>query len=57
MPENPKKEPETDACEEPEPAVEDQQKRGYYYDDSHGYQTFDPNEDDEPEIEDREKAP
>lgn len=24
------------------PSVEDQVERGYYYDDSHGYQTFDP---------------
>lgn len=32
---------------------EDQKDRGYYYDDSHGYEEFDPEEDnDDAEIED-----
>ncbi len=26
---------------------EDQQKRGYYYDDAHGYETYEPENDDE----------
>ena len=26
--------------------ADDQQKRGYYYDDAHGYETFDPDDDD-----------
>lgn len=30
---------------------EDQKEREYYYDDSHGYETFDPSEE-EPECED-----
>ncbi len=34
---------------------EDQQERGYYYDDSHGYETYDPDEDEEGSEE--EKAP
>ena len=31
----------------------DQRERGYYYDDSHGYEPFDPEkeDDDEPEVE------
>jgi hypothetical protein len=27
--------------------AEDQKKRGYYYDDSYGYEIYDPNEDEE----------
>ena len=26
---------------------EDQKERGYYYDDAHGYETYDPDEEDE----------
>ncbi len=36
----PQKEPEVPRPASP--SVEDQIERGYYYDDSHGYQTFDP---------------
>ena len=27
--------------------VHDQEERGYYYDDAHGYETYDPDEDEE----------
>jgi hypothetical protein len=29
--------------------ADDQKERGYYYDDAHGYEQFDPESDDEPE--------
>ena len=35
---------------------EDQNERGYYYDDAHGYEAFDPEVDDE-EVEDDESEP
>lgn len=45
MPSEPKDKPETfdadDKC------ADDQKKRGYYYDDAHGYETYEPGEDDE----------
>lgn len=31
--------------------AEDQEKRGYYYDDSHGYEDYDPEDEDEKEEE------
>jgi hypothetical protein len=53
MPRTPKEKPKTD---EPEPKdstwAEDQKDRGYYYDDAHGYETFDPEKDDESDEED-----
>lgn len=30
-----------------EPSVEDQNSRGYYYDDAHGYEVYDPKDDDD----------
>ncbi|MEQ1607294.1 MAG: hypothetical protein ABL999_20730 [Pyrinomonadaceae bacterium] len=52
MPKTPKEKP---LCDPPEPSElkkedsweEDQEKRGYYYDDAHGYETYDPSEDDD----------
>jgi hypothetical protein len=35
---------------------EDQQERGYYYDDSHGYETYDPDEDEVGSEEDEESS-
>lgn len=32
-------------CEEASSWAEDQKEREYYYDDSHGYEVFDPSED------------
>ena len=53
MPETPKKKPDP---EEPGPEegecgtwAEDQKKHDYYYDDSHGYEVFDPEAEDEEE--------
>jgi len=42
-------------CDEPEQDEDstwekDQKERGYYYDDAHGYETFDPEEDDAEET-------
>jgi hypothetical protein len=42
MPETPKKKP--DKPNEPDWA-DDQRERGYYYDDAHGYETYDPETD------------
>jgi hypothetical protein len=42
--------PDEHAGKKPKPTEnweEDQQERGYYYDDSHGYETYDPAEDEE----------
>lgn len=35
---------------------EDQKKRGYYYDDAHGYQTYDAEDDDDP-VDEIKKTP
>lgn len=34
----------------------DQERRGYYYDDAHGYRIFRPGEDDEPEPDDMDEC-
>ena len=54
MPEAPKEKPECDPVEPPESETEDsweadQQKHDYYYDDSHGYETYEPDRADEDE--------
>ncbi|NNE64992.1 MAG: hypothetical protein HKN33_00380 [Pyrinomonadaceae bacterium] len=44
--ENKTKKPEEERTDTPpEPSVEDQLERGYYYDDAHGYQTYKPEKD------------
>ena len=57
MPENPKKK--SEATENPEDKFEkneksswskDQQEKGYYYDDAHGYQIYNPDEEDDDET-------
>ena len=56
MPKTPKKGPEIDEKEEEKPAdatwEKDQKDRGYYYDDAHGYETFDPDSEDDDDSED-----
>lgn len=54
MPENPPrkeelKEKSEKLCEETEESSweQDQKRRGYYYDDAHGYEVYDPDEDKE----------
>ncbi len=51
MPETPKEKPETekdtDTGQDEATWSEDQRKRGYYYDDSHGYKTYEPDDDKE----------
>ena len=54
MPETPKEEPGCDSVEPNELETEDsweadQKKRDYYYDDSHGYETYEPERDDDDE--------
>ena len=47
MPKTPSQTPkEKNACLEEETWAEDQTNRGYYYDDAHGYETYDPAKDD-----------
>ena len=36
---------------------DDQQERGYYYDDAHGYERYDPETDDDGEADRSEKKP
>ncbi len=49
MPKTPKQKNEIDADAKPERSQaswsEDQKKHEYYYDDAHGYETFDPDKD------------
>ncbi|HRI03796.1 MAG TPA: hypothetical protein PLL77_08645 [Pyrinomonadaceae bacterium] len=49
MPETPKQKDKPDGPVEKDPSnwSEDQQKRGYYYDDAHGYEKYEPEKDDE----------
>ena len=49
MPQKPKVESPADEQEKdaPDEMVEDQNSRGYYYDDAHGYQTYKPDDDDD----------
>ncbi len=52
MPETPKEKPvcepiETDELEDEDSWEADQEKHGYYYDDSHGYETYAPENDDD----------
>ncbi len=54
MPQPPKTKPET-VPEGRDPQKEDsweddQEKRGYYYDDAHGYENYEPEEDEEAEA-------
>ena len=56
MPRTPKEEYEPDELEEGVWA-EDQERRQYYYDDAHGYETYDPDEDaDEDDEAENEKS-
>ena len=45
---------ETEKCNEPEDDdatwEKDQKERGYYYDDAHGYETFDPERDEDDDL-------
>ena len=54
MPQTPKQKPKPKEGKSDEPEKdawsEDQKERGYYYDDAHGYETFDPDEDEKEEI-------
>ena len=56
MPETPKKRPASEErkAEKPDDSTweKDQKDRGYYYDDAHGYEAYDPDSDDEDESED-----
>ncbi|CAN5329875.1 hypothetical protein BH10ACI2_BH10ACI2_15410 [soil metagenome] len=47
MPEAPKNKPDEDEAVPPEKNTwsEDQKERGYYYDDSHGYEVYKPEDD------------
>ncbi len=49
MPETPKQKDKPDEPAEKDRSSwsEDQQKRGYYYDDAHGYEKYEPEKDDE----------
>ena len=47
--EQPRRE-ESDAPEDEATWAQDQQKRSYYYDDAHGYEIYNPDEDDEDEV-------
>lgn len=49
MPETPKQKgkPAEPAEKDPSSWSDDQQKRGYYYDDAHGYEKYEPEKDDE----------
>ena len=51
MPETPKEKPKIEKEEkdtgDKASWSEDQKERGYYYDDAHGYETYDPDEEDE----------
>jgi len=49
MPETPKQKDKPDEPVERNRSSwsEDQQKRGYYYDDAHGYETYEPGKDEE----------
>ncbi len=46
MPESEPQEKSQDPTDK-KPAVEEQSESGYYYDDAHGYENFDPEKDDE----------
>jgi len=55
MPKPPKEKPECDLVKPEELVSEasweaDQKKREYYYDDSHGYETYEPDKDDDDDI-------
>ena len=55
MPESPKEVPASkpilpDDLEKKDSWEEDQDKRGYYYDDAHGYQVYVPEEDDDSQV-------
>ena len=55
MPETPKKTPahepfEPDELEKDDSWEADQEKRGYYYDDAHGYEVYIPEEEDDSEV-------
>jgi hypothetical protein len=54
MPETPKKKP--DRPKRPN-WEDDQRERGYYYDDAHGYERYDPETDQEDEGESDKKKP
>lgn len=58
MPENPKrKSPDRNkVVERTETWADDQQNRGYYYDDAHGYEEFDPEADDDETDADEDQA-
>ncbi|MFT3744960.1 MAG: hypothetical protein QM785_11795 [Pyrinomonadaceae bacterium] len=57
MPEIPKEKPTTEkrinVVDKTDSWAEDQKTRDYYYDDSHGYQVYDPENDDDEESEDK----
>ncbi len=55
MPETPKEKPvcdpvDPDELETKDSWEEDQEKRGYYYDDAHGYEVYVPEEDEDSEV-------
>ena len=47
MPQTPKEKTKPDNKIDNDTWESDQERRGYYYDDAHGYQTFDPDAEDE----------
>jgi hypothetical protein len=52
MPNSPKQPPLPKPAEDAGDAAKDQKGRQYYYDDAHGYEQYDPAEDEECEVED-----
>ena len=59
MPETPKKKPEIKEMKDERPDAstweEDQKRREYYYDDGHGYEKYEPENDCDEDISDQQK--